>query len=89
MRLATQFNAATNSVIELIDVLWLDQIAVAAAFEVEKSTSIYSGLLRMSDLLVNAAEHQHPDLPGRPPRTGGAKSQPKSAVDRPLGHRHR
>jgi len=50
--LPTQFNEATNKVVELIDVLWLDDNAIAAAFEVEKSTSIYSGLLRMSDLLV-------------------------------------
>ncbi|GAA6524372.1 hypothetical protein [Intrasporangium sp. DVR] len=50
--LPTQFNDATNKVIELIDVLWLDDNAVAAAFEVERSTVIYSGLLRMSDLLV-------------------------------------
>jgi hypothetical protein len=50
--LPTQFNDATNKVVSLIDVLWLDDNAVAAAFEVEKSTSIYSGLLRMSDLLV-------------------------------------
>lgn len=50
--LPTHFNDATDRVVELIDVLWLDDNAVAAAFEVEKSTVIYSGLLRMSDLLV-------------------------------------
>jgi hypothetical protein len=51
-KLPNQFNEATNKVVELIDVLWLDENAIAAAFEVERSTSIYSGLLRMSDLLV-------------------------------------
>lgn len=51
-RLPTHFNDATDKVVELIDVLWLDDNAVAAAFEVERSTVIYSGLLRMSDLLV-------------------------------------
>ena len=48
----TQFNEATNRTIELIDVLWLKGNAIVAAFEVESTTSIYSGLLRMSDLLA-------------------------------------
>ena len=42
----------TNQTIELIDVLWLDGNAIVAAFEIESTTSIYSGLLRMSDLLA-------------------------------------
>jgi hypothetical protein len=37
--------------ISLIDVIWVRQNAPVCAFEVETSTSIYSGLLRMSDLL--------------------------------------
>jgi hypothetical protein len=37
--------------VSLIDVIWLNQNAPICAFEVETSTSIYSGLLRMSDLL--------------------------------------
>lgn len=37
--------------ISLIDVIWINQNAPIAAFEIETSTSIYSGLLRMSDLL--------------------------------------
>ncbi len=47
-----QFDEATNRTIELIDVLWLTGNAVVAAFEVESTTSIYSGLLRMSDLVA-------------------------------------
>lgn len=47
-----QFTAATNKTIELIDVLWLDENSIAAAFEVEHTTLIYSGLLRMADLLA-------------------------------------
>jgi hypothetical protein len=39
-------------IIQNIDVLWLDRDAVQAAFEVERTTSIYSGLLRMTDLLA-------------------------------------
>lgn len=37
--------------ISLIDVIWITQNSPVAAFEIETSTSIYSGLLRMSDLL--------------------------------------
>ena len=50
--LPTQFNEATQRTIELIDVLWLKDNAIVAAFEVEDTTSVYSGLLRMSDLLA-------------------------------------
>ncbi len=48
----TQFNEATQRTIELIDILWLKDNSILAAFEVECTTSIYSGLLRMSDLLA-------------------------------------
>lgn len=48
--LPVQFDEATNRTIELIDVLWLQEEAIMAAFEVEHTSSIYSGLLRMSDL---------------------------------------
>jgi hypothetical protein len=50
--LPTQFNEATQRTIELIDVLWLRGNTIVAAFEVEATTSVYSGLLRMSDLLA-------------------------------------
>ncbi|MBN2456740.1 MAG: hypothetical protein JXB29_09440 [Sedimentisphaerales bacterium] len=50
--LPTQFNEATNKTIELIDVLWLKGNSIIAAFEIECTTSVYSGLLRMSDLLA-------------------------------------
>ena len=41
----------SERVVGLIDVLWLQgRRQVAAAFEIEHTTSIYSGLLRMSDL---------------------------------------
>jgi len=50
--LPTQFNDATTRTIELIDVLWLHGNWITAAFEVECTTSVYSGLLRMSDLLA-------------------------------------
>lgn len=50
--LPLQFDEATTRTIELIDVLWLKGNAIIAAFEVESTTSIYSGLLRMSDLIA-------------------------------------
>src|SRR5207237_6030454 len=50
--LPLQFDDATNRTIELIDVLWLDRNAIVAAFEIESTTSIYSGLLRMADLVA-------------------------------------
>jgi predicted RNA-binding protein len=50
--LPMQFDEATNKTVELIDVLWLDKNAITAAFEVEHTSAIYSGLLRMSDLIV-------------------------------------
>jgi hypothetical protein len=49
--LPLQFDEATLRTIELIDVLWLYKNAIVAAFEIESTTSIYSGLLRMSDLI--------------------------------------
>lgn len=49
--LPVQFDEATKRTIELIDVLWLKGKAIVAAFEVESTTSIYSGLLRMADLV--------------------------------------
>ncbi len=43
----------SQRLIERIDVLWLKGgNQVAAAFEIEHTTSIYSGLLRMSDLIA-------------------------------------
>jgi len=51
--------------IRLIDVLWLDRagsngaqmVRVAAAFEVEHTTSIYSGIVRMLDLALGVPDH--------------------------------
>jgi type II restriction enzyme len=47
----------TASTIKLIDVLWYQKGTnnVIAAFEVEKSTSIYSGILRLTDLSYSLA----------------------------------
>jgi type II restriction enzyme len=42
--------------VRLIDVLWLDAATgqVAAAFEVEHTTSIYSGIVRLLDLALGS-----------------------------------
>lgn len=44
--------------VRLIDVLWIDKPTsrVAAAFEVEHTTSIYSGIMRMLDLALGDAD---------------------------------
>jgi hypothetical protein len=51
-KLPIKFDEATLKTIEMIDVLWLQGNTIMAAFEVESTTQIYSGLLRMSDLLA-------------------------------------
>jgi hypothetical protein len=50
--LPLNYDLATLKTIENIDVIWLDRRAIAHAFEVEHTTAIYSGLLRMADLLA-------------------------------------
>ncbi|MYM92266.1 type II restriction endonuclease [Duganella vulcania] len=46
--------------VALIDVLWLDAASgnISMAFEVEHSTSIYSGIVRMLDLALGVPEHE-------------------------------
>lgn len=53
-----QIDTDTASTIKLIDVLWYEKGTnnVIAAFEVEKSTSIYSGILRLTDLSYSIAD---------------------------------
>ena len=46
------FDLTTMKTIEQIDVLWLKKRTIVRAFEVEHTTSIYSGILRMADLLA-------------------------------------
>ena len=48
----------TQNTIKLIDVLWFEKGTsnIIGAFEVEKSTSIYSGILRLSDLYFSIAD---------------------------------
>jgi hypothetical protein len=50
--LPLNYDTATLKTIENIDVIWLDRRSIAQAFEIEHTTAIYSGLLRMADLLA-------------------------------------
>lgn len=50
--LPLNYDNTTLDTIELIDVLWLKGRSIARAFEVEHTTAVYSGLLRMADLLA-------------------------------------
>ena len=55
---ASVANVSGGDAVRLIDVLWLEHAAdrVAAAFEVEHTTSIYSGIVRLLDLALGAAD---------------------------------
>jgi len=46
--------------VENIDVVWKEEFRIDAAFEVEHSTAIYSGLLRFADLKVIAPNINYP-----------------------------
>jgi hypothetical protein len=50
-KLPLNFDEVTNRTIELIDMLWLKEGTILAAFEIESTTSIYSGILSMADLI--------------------------------------
>ena len=49
-----------HSYIENIDVVWKQQFRIGAAYEIENSTSIYSGLLRFADLNILAPNTLYP-----------------------------
>ena len=50
--LPVKLDEATKRIVEMIDVLWLSHNNIVAAFEIERKTQIYSGLLRLSDLIA-------------------------------------
>ena len=50
--LPLNYDDKTLRTIEQIDVLWLKGRSIARAFEIEHTTAIYSGLLRIADLLA-------------------------------------
>lgn len=60
--LPLNYDDTTLRTIEQIDVIWLKGRSMARAFEVEHTTAVYSGLLRMADLLAlqpNMGIHLH------------------------------
>jgi hypothetical protein len=50
--LPLNYDETTLQTVEQIDILWLKGRSIVRAFEVEHTTAIYSGLLRMADLLA-------------------------------------
>ena len=51
-RLPLNYDDTTLRTIEQIDILWLRSRSIVRAFEVEHTTKVYSGILRMADLLA-------------------------------------
>ncbi len=47
-----RYDIASQRTIELIDVIWFEGNSICAAFEIEHTSSIYSGILRMADLMT-------------------------------------
>lgn len=52
------FDENARRIIHNIDVLWLAKNVIRKAFEVESTTSIYSGLLRLNDLVLSQPNNQ-------------------------------
>ncbi len=50
----------TSRTVSLIDTIWLKGMRVVSAFEVENSTQIFSGLLRLADLKAQAPNISFP-----------------------------
>ncbi len=46
------FDENARRIVQNIDVLWLTRNVITKAFEIESTTSIYSGLLRLNDLVL-------------------------------------
>ncbi len=52
------FDENTRRIVQNIDVLWLTRNVIHRAFEVESTTLIYSGLLRLNDLVLAQPNNQ-------------------------------
>lgn len=63
-----------------IDVVWKEEFRIDAAFEVENSTSIYSGLLRFADLTMVAPNTLYPMFIVAP---GERRNRVKEQLERP------
>lgn len=54
----TEISSDIQKIAEFIDILWIEGKNIKAAFEVESTTTIYSGLLRLSDLILVQPDHE-------------------------------
>ncbi len=52
------FEENTRRIVQNIDVLWLTKNVIRKAFEIESTTSVYSGLLRLNDLVFAQPNNQ-------------------------------
>jgi|SRR5208282_784588 len=52
------FDENTRRIVQNIDVLWLTRNVIRKAFEIESCTAIYSGLLRLNDLVLAQPNNQ-------------------------------
>jgi len=82
--LPMQLNEATKRTIELIDVVWLKGNSILAAFEIESTTQIFSGLLRLSDLI---ATQTHLAIPLYIVAPSERRNKVKAEVNRPTFER--
>jgi hypothetical protein len=67
--------------VENIDVVWKQEFRIDAAFEVENSTAIYSGLLRFADLTMVAPNTLYPMFIVAP---GARRSRVEEQLSRPV-----
>ena len=67
--------------VENIDVVWKQEFRIDAAFEVENTTSIYSGLLRFADLTMVAPNTLYPMFIVAP---GARRSRVEEQLSRPV-----
>ena len=52
------FDENTRRIVQNIDTLWLSKNVICKAFEIEATTQIYSGLLRLNDLVLAQPNNQ-------------------------------
>jgi hypothetical protein len=52
------FEENVRRIVQNIDVLWIKKNVIRKAFEIESTTSIYSGLLRLNDLALSQPNNQ-------------------------------
>jgi hypothetical protein len=69
-----------SSYVENIDVVWKQEFQIDAAYEIENSTAIYSGLLRFSDLMIVAPNTIYPMFIVAP---AGRKNRLREQLRRP------